>query len=84
MTTGEKRRLDGRGAVVTAEGAGVVANDLVRRFDRPTPTLLAYRDHTTKPPWSLDALAEMVGAAAPGYEGSIHQRCPLTTFEVQK
>ena len=36
----------------------------VSRFDRPTPTLLAYRDHATEPPWSLDELAELVGAAS--------------------
>ncbi|MDJ0416823.1 SDR family NAD(P)-dependent oxidoreductase [Rhodococcus opacus] len=35
----------------------------VGRFDRPAPTVLAYRDHETDPPWSLDELAELVGSA---------------------
>ncbi|WP_050983277.1 SDR family NAD(P)-dependent oxidoreductase, partial [Rhodococcus opacus] len=35
----------------------------VGRFDRPAPTVLAYRDHETEPPWSLDELAKLVGSA---------------------
>ncbi|MDV8106789.1 SDR family oxidoreductase, partial [Rhodococcus sp. IEGM 69] len=38
----------------------------VGRFDRPAPKVLAYRDHETEPPWSLDELAELVGSSHPG------------------
>jgi NAD(P)-dependent dehydrogenase (short-subunit alcohol dehydrogenase family) len=33
------------------------AGGFVGRFDRPSPALLAYRDHVASPPWSLDELA---------------------------
>ena len=34
----------------------VAAGGFVGRFDRPTPSLLAYRDHHDSPPWSLTEL----------------------------
>jgi NAD(P)-dependent dehydrogenase (short-subunit alcohol dehydrogenase family) len=34
----------------------VAAGGFVGRFDRPTPSFLAYRDHQDSPPWSLDEL----------------------------
>lgn len=33
----------------------------VGRFERPTPTLLGYRDHHTAPPWTLAELHGLVG-----------------------
>lgn len=38
----------------------VAAGGFVGRFDRPTPRLLAYRDHVDSPPWSLDEVAGFV------------------------
>lgn len=35
----------------------VGSGGFVGRFDRPTPSVLAYRDHNTEPPWGLDELA---------------------------
>lgn len=34
----------------------VAAGGFVGRFDRATPSILAYRDHQDSPPWSLDEL----------------------------
>lgn len=31
----------------------------VGRFDKPAPALLAWRDHETEPPWTLEELAEL-------------------------
>lgn len=36
------------------------AGGFVGRFDRPTPTLLGYRDHHEAPPWTLAELDSMV------------------------
>ena len=38
----------------------VAAGGFVGRFDRPTPTIIAYRDHPDSPPWSV---AELHGAS---------------------
>ena len=38
----------------------VGSGGFVGRFDRPTPTVLAYRDHNTEPPWRLEELAGML------------------------
>ncbi|MGW0173257.1 SDR family NAD(P)-dependent oxidoreductase [Rhodococcus sp. NPDC003322] len=38
----------------------VGSGGFVGRFDRPTPTVLAYRDHNTEPPWGLEELAGML------------------------
>jgi NAD(P)-dependent dehydrogenase (short-subunit alcohol dehydrogenase family) len=38
----------------------VAAGGFVGRFDRHTPSVLAYRDHATSPPWRLDELAPLV------------------------
>ncbi|MCQ4117753.1 SDR family NAD(P)-dependent oxidoreductase [Rhodococcus tibetensis] len=37
----------------------------VGRFERQTPSFVAYRDHDTAPPWSLDELAELVSSTQP-------------------
>jgi NAD(P)-dependent dehydrogenase (short-subunit alcohol dehydrogenase family) len=34
----------------------IAAGGFVGRFDRPTPSIIAYRDHHDAPPWSLDEL----------------------------
>lgn len=39
----------------------IAAGGFVGRFDRPDPTLLAYRDHHENPPWSLAELDEYIG-----------------------
>jgi NAD(P)-dependent dehydrogenase (short-subunit alcohol dehydrogenase family) len=42
----------------------VAAGGFVGRFDRPTPRVLAYRDHHDATPWSVEELHKMVSAAA--------------------
>lgn len=39
----------------------VAAGGFVGRFDRPTPTIVAYRDHHDSPPWTVDELDGFVG-----------------------
>lgn len=38
----------------------IAAGGFVGRFDRPSPSLLAYRDHHDCPPWSVDEIAAML------------------------
>ncbi|MFC8047919.1 SDR family NAD(P)-dependent oxidoreductase [Nocardia sp. NPDC057353] len=38
----------------------IAAGNFVGRFDRPTPTIVAYRDHNGEPPWTLDDLERKV------------------------
>ena len=38
----------------------IAAGGFIGRFDRPTPALLAYRDHHDNPPWSIDEIARML------------------------
>lgn len=38
----------------------IAAGGFVGRFDRPTPSLLAYRDHHDSPPWTVEELHAMV------------------------
>ncbi|WP_085999000.1 SDR family NAD(P)-dependent oxidoreductase [Nocardia higoensis] len=38
----------------------IAAGNFVGRFDRPTPSILGYRDHTDSPPWDLDELERMI------------------------
>ena len=38
----------------------VAAGGFVGRIDRPTPSVLAYRDHNESPPWSVEEIAAMV------------------------
>jgi NAD(P)-dependent dehydrogenase (short-subunit alcohol dehydrogenase family) len=38
----------------------IAAGGFVGRFDRPTPSILAYRDHHDSPPWSVEELHEMI------------------------
>ncbi|GBG38815.1 SDR family NAD(P)-dependent oxidoreductase [Mycobacterium montefiorense] len=40
----------------------VAAGGFVGRFDRPTPSLLGYRDHHDAQPWSIEHLHKMIGA----------------------
>jgi 3-oxoacyl-[acyl-carrier protein] reductase len=40
------------------------AGGFVGRFDRPTPSVLGYRDHRDAAPWSVEDLHKMIGAAA--------------------
>ncbi|BBX61439.1 putative short chain dehydrogenase/reductase [Mycobacterium saskatchewanense] len=44
----------------------VAAGGFVGSFDRPTPRVLAYRDHRRAAPWSIHELHEKIGGAAPG------------------
>lgn len=41
----------------------VAAGGFVGRFDRPTPSVLAYRDHHDAAPWSVEDLHRMIGDA---------------------
>ncbi|OBG77653.1 MULTISPECIES: SDR family NAD(P)-dependent oxidoreductase [unclassified Mycobacterium] len=41
----------------------VAAGGFVGRFDRPSPRVLAYRDHHSAGPWSIDDVHTMVSAA---------------------
>ena len=38
----------------------IAAGGFVGRFDRPTPTLLGYRDHHDSPPWSICDIETML------------------------
>jgi NAD(P)-dependent dehydrogenase (short-subunit alcohol dehydrogenase family) len=42
----------------------VAAGGFVGRFDRPTPSVLGYRDHHDGEPWSVEDLHKMIGATA--------------------
>lgn len=44
----------------------VAAGGFVGTFDRPSPRLLAYRDHHQSGPWSVEELHDMIGGAATG------------------
>ncbi len=41
----------------------VAAGGFVGRFDKPTPSLLGYRDHHDCPPWTVGDLHTMLGSA---------------------
>lgn len=38
----------------------IAAGGFVGRFDRPSPTLIGYRDHHDAPPWSIGEIAAML------------------------
>ena len=38
----------------------IAAGGFVGRFDRPSPSLLGYRDHHDSPPWPIDEIAAML------------------------
>ena len=40
----------------------VAAGGFVGRFDRPTPSVLGYRDHHDAAPWAIEDLHKMIGA----------------------
>jgi NAD(P)-dependent dehydrogenase (short-subunit alcohol dehydrogenase family) len=40
----------------------IAAGGFVGRFDRPTPSLLGYRDHHDSPPWLVDEIHSMIGS----------------------
>ncbi|WP_233211498.1 SDR family NAD(P)-dependent oxidoreductase, partial [Mycobacterium sp. shizuoka-1] len=39
----------------------IAAGGFIGRFDRPTPSLIGYRDHHDSPPWSVGEIAAMLG-----------------------
>jgi NAD(P)-dependent dehydrogenase (short-subunit alcohol dehydrogenase family) len=39
----------------------IAAGGFVGRFERQTPSILAYRDHNGTPPWSVDEIHSMLG-----------------------
>ncbi len=41
----------------------IAAGGFVGRFDRPSPTLIGYRDHHDSPPWSVGEIAAMLDGA---------------------
>jgi NAD(P)-dependent dehydrogenase (short-subunit alcohol dehydrogenase family) len=41
----------------------IAAGGFVGRFDRPNPSVVAFRDHKDAPPWSLTELNEFIGKA---------------------
>lgn len=38
----------------------IAAGNFVGRFDRPTPAIVAYRDHHDTPPWTVEEIARQV------------------------
>ena len=38
----------------------IAAGGFVGRFDRPTPAMVAYRDHTENPPWTVEEIASLI------------------------
>ena len=38
----------------------IAAGGFVGRFDRPTPAIVAYRDHHDSPPWSVQELSSLI------------------------
>ena len=38
----------------------IAAGGFVGRFDRQTPTIIAYRDHTDSPPWTVEELGDLI------------------------
>jgi NAD(P)-dependent dehydrogenase (short-subunit alcohol dehydrogenase family) len=43
-------------------GIFVAAGGFVGRLDRPTPSIVAYRDHHRTPPWTIDEISRKVSA----------------------
>jgi hypothetical protein len=43
-------------------GIFVAAGGFVGRLDRPTPSIIAYRDHHDTPPWTIDEISRKVSA----------------------
>ncbi len=41
----------------------IAAGGFIGRFDRPSPSLIGYRDHHDSPPWSVDDIATMLAGA---------------------
>ena len=41
----------------------IAAGSFVGRFDRPTPSMLGYRDHRDSPPWSVDEIHAMINGS---------------------
>lgn len=39
----------------------IAAGGFIGRFDRPTPTVVAYRDHQDSPPWTVHDITAMLG-----------------------
>lgn len=44
-------------------GLFIAAGGFVGRFDRPTPTVLGFRDHHGSPPWSIDEVDSMINGS---------------------
>lgn len=40
----------------------IASGGFVGRFDRPTPSIVAYRDHHDAPPWTLEEISQKVSA----------------------
>jgi NAD(P)-dependent dehydrogenase (short-subunit alcohol dehydrogenase family) len=38
----------------------IATGGFVGRFDRPTPSIVAYRDHHDRPPWTVDELGDLI------------------------
>lgn len=47
----------------------IAAGGFVGLFERPTPSVLAYRDHAKSPPWQVEELAPLVVRAASRRQG---------------
>ncbi|MGW0180732.1 SDR family NAD(P)-dependent oxidoreductase [Nocardia sp. NPDC003345] len=52
--------LAGRAAEKITGQIFVAAGGFVGRYDRPTPAILGFRDHTDSPPWTQDELHTMI------------------------
>ncbi len=44
------------------DGRGFAEVSVVGRFDRPTPSIVAYRGHHDQPPWTIDEIAAQVSS----------------------
>ena len=38
----------------------IAAGGFVGRFDRQTPTIIGYRDHSDSPPWTVEELGDLI------------------------
>jgi hypothetical protein len=38
----------------------IAAGGFVGRFDRQTPSIIGYRDHSDSPPWTVEELGDLI------------------------
>lgn len=57
--------LAGAGSAHLTGGIFVAAGGFIGRFDRPTPAVVAYRDHHGSPPWTVDEISALLAPRTP-------------------